>query len=54
MDAENLRNRLVYSQDLVLCTSWADVIDLAETLDRILRQNEGMIDESSSPVRFPT
>ena len=36
-DAENLRNRLAHSQDLVLGTSWAEVIDLAASLDRFLQ-----------------
>ena len=35
-EAENLRNRLAHSQDLVLGTSWAEVIDLATSLDRFL------------------
>jgi CBS domain-containing protein len=48
-DAEGLRNRLAHSQDLVLNTSWAKVIDLAEHIDRFLQQNEGMI-ETSTPV----
>jgi hypothetical protein len=47
-DAENLRNRLAHSQDLVLGTSWAEVIDLAENIDRFLRQNEFMIETSNS------
>jgi hypothetical protein len=48
-DAENLRNRLAHSQDLVLGTSWSEVIDLAENIDGFLRRNEGMI-EAWSPV----
>jgi hypothetical protein len=47
-DAEGLRNRLAHSQDLVLGSSWVDVIDLAETIDRFLRRNESMIDASAS------
>jgi hypothetical protein len=47
-DAEGLRNRLAHSQDLVLGTSWAEVIDLAEAIDGFLRRNEGMIEPSFS------
>jgi hypothetical protein len=47
-DAENLRNRLAHSQDLVLGTSWKDVIELAESIDDFLRRNEAMIEASTS------
>jgi hypothetical protein len=36
-DAENLRNRLAHSQDLVLGTSWVELIDLAASLDSFLQ-----------------
>ena len=48
-DAEGLRNRLAHSQDLILGTSWAEVIDLAENIDVFLIRNEAMI-EASSPA----
>lgn len=47
-NAENLRNRLAHSQDLVLGTSWVEVIDLAERIDRFLHENEDMIEISTS------
>ena len=42
-DAEKLRDRLAHSQDLVLGTSWTEVIDLAVKIDEFLRENEGKV-----------
>jgi hypothetical protein len=46
--AEKLRNHLAHSQDLVLGTSWAEVIDLTEQIDGLLQRIEGIIEPSTS------
>lgn len=53
--AEKLRNHLAHSQDLVLGTSWAEVIDLAEQIDKFLQRIEGIIERTtSSGAALPT
>ena len=46
INAQRLRDRLAHSQDLVLGTSWADVIDLAGQIDTVMRRIEVIIDTS--------